>query len=49
MLVVVLDSSHNDFEIITTLFLYSGNKDLKEIEQIVTSIKIANMIKQTTG
>lgn len=29
-------------------FLYSSNEDLKEIQQIITFIKIANMAKQVT-
>lgn len=32
---------------ITITFLHSGNKDLNQIQQIVTSIKAANMAKQT--
>ena len=34
---------------ITTPFLHFGNKDLEEIKLIVTSIKAAKMVKQTTS
>lgn len=33
----------------TTLLPYSGDKNLEEIQEIVTSTKIANMTKQATG
>ena len=33
----------------TAPLFHSGNKDLKKIQQIVTSTKVANMAKQTTG
>ena len=33
----------------TVLFLYSSNKDLEEIQQIVTFTKVANIAKQATG
>ena len=48
-LVIAFDSLHDDFEMITTLFLHSGDKNLKEIQQIVTSTKVANMAKWTTS
>ena len=47
--VIALDSLHDDFEMTTALLLYSGDKDLKEIQQIVTSTKAANMAKRATG
>ena len=45
-LVVALDSLLNDFEKTTTPLLYSGDKNLEEIQQIVTSTKAANRAKQ---
>ena len=48
-LVVALDSLHDDFEMTTAPLLHSGDKDLKEIQQIVTSTKAANMAKRATG
>lgn len=45
MLVVTLDFLYDDFEIITTFLLHSSNKDLKEIQQIVTSSKVVNVVK----
>lgn len=33
----------------TALFLYLGNKDLKKIQQRVTSTKVANMVKQVSN
>lgn len=44
-LVVVFDLLHNDFEMITTLLLYLGNKNIEEIQQIVTSTEAANLTK----
>ena len=34
---------------ITTLFFYSNDKDLKKIQQIITSIKVLNLAKQVVG
>lgn len=48
-LVVALDSLHDDFEMTTTPLLHSGDKDLEEIQQIVTSTKGANLAKRITG
>ena len=48
-LVVALDSLHDDFEMTTAPLLYSGDKDLEEIQLIVTSTKAANLAKQATG
>ena len=45
-LVVALDSLHNDFKITTAPLLHSGNKDIKEIQQIVTSTEEANLAKR---
>ena len=44
-LVVALDSLYDDFEMTITPLLHSGNKDLEEIQEIVTSTKAANMAK----
>lgn len=49
MLIVVLDSLYNDFEITTTHFFYLGNKDLKKIQLIVISTEAANLTKQVTS
>ena len=48
-LVVALDSLHDNFEMTTTLLLHSGNKDLEEIQQIVTSTEAANLAIQAVG
>lgn len=48
-LVVTLDSLQDDFEMTTVPFLYSGDKDIEEIQQIVTSTKVANLAKRTVG
>ena len=48
-LVEALDSLHDDFEMTTTLLLHSGDKNIEEIQQIVTSTKVANMARQTIG
>ena len=45
-LVVALDSLHDDFEMTTAPLLHSGDKDLKEIQQIVTSTEAANLAKR---
>ena len=49
ILIVALDLLHNDFEMTTTPLLHSGDKYLEEIQQIVTSIKAANLAKCTVG
>ena len=49
ILVVALDSLHDDFEMTTAPLLHSGDKDLEEIQQIVTSTEAANMAKRATG
>lgn len=41
-LVVALDSLHNDFEMTIAPLFHLDNKDLEEIQLIVTSIKVAN-------
>ena len=48
-LVIVLDSLQDDFEMTTAPLLHSGDKDLEEIQQIVTSTEAAKMAKQATG
>lgn len=48
-LVVALDSLHDDFEMTTAPLLHSGDKDLEEIQQIVTSTEAANLAKRVTG
>ena len=49
MLVVALDSLHDNFEITTAPLLYSGNKDVEKIQQIVTFTEVANLAKQVIG
>ena len=49
MLIIALDSLHDNFEMITALLLYSGNKNLEEIQQIVISTKVTNLAKQVVG
>ena len=46
MLVVALDSLYDDFEMTTVPLLHSDDKNLKEMEQIVTSTEVANLVKQ---
>lgn len=48
-LVVALDSLHDDFEMTTAPLLHSGDKDLEEIQLIVTSTEAANLAKRATG
>ena len=48
-LLVALDSLHDNFEMTTALFFYSNDKNLKGIQQIVTSTKAANLIKHIVG
>lgn len=43
---VALDFLCNGFEMTTTFFLYLGDKNLKEIQQIVTSTEVVNLAKQ---
>lgn len=38
---------HNDFKMTIVPLLYSNDKELKEIQQIVKSIKVANLAKYT--
>lgn len=40
---------HDNFEITTAPLLHSGDKDLKKIQQIVTSTEAANMAKRAIG
>lgn len=47
-LVVTLNFLHN-FEIKITSLLHLNNNDLKEIQQIVISTKVANIVKGVTG
>ena len=49
MLVIALNLLHDDFEITTAPLLHLGDKDLKEIQQIVTSTEAASMTKWATG
>ena len=48
-LVIALDLLHDDFEMTTAPLLHLGDKDLEEIQQIVTSTEAANMAKQATS
>lgn len=48
-LVIALDFLHNDFKMTTALLLHSGDKNLEEIQQRVTSTEITNLAKQTVG
>ena len=48
-LVVALDSLHDDFELITSPLLHLGDKNIMEIQQIVTSTKTANLAKRAVG
>lgn len=48
-LVVVLDSLHDNFEMTTALLFHSGDKNLEEIQQIVTSTETANLAKRAVG
>lgn len=43
---VALDFLCDGFEMTTTFFLYLGDKNLKEIQQIVTSTEVVNLAKQ---
>ena len=46
---MVLDSLHDDFKMTTALLLHSNDKDLEEIQQIVTSTEVANLAKRAVG
>lgn len=46
--VVALDSLHDDFEMTTAPLLHSDDKELKEIQPILTSTKAANPVKRDT-
>ena len=48
-LVVALDSLNYDFEMTTAPLLHSGDKDIEEIQQIVTSNEAANLAKRVVG
>ena len=48
-LVVALDSLHDDFEMTTVPLLHSDDKDLEEIQQIVTSTEAAKLAKRAVG
>ena len=48
MLVIILDSLHNTFEIKTVLLFYSCNKNLEEIQLIVMCTETTNLAKQIT-
>lgn len=48
ILVVAFDSLYNNFEITIKFFFYLGNKDLQEIQLIVTSSEVVNLPKQAT-
>lgn len=43
---VAFDSLHNDFEMIMAFFFYSGDKDLKKIQQRIISTEVENLAKQ---
>ena len=44
-MVIAQDFLHNNFEMITTLLLHSSDKDLKKIQQIVTSTEVITLAK----
>lgn len=46
MFTIVLDSLYNNFEMTTSSFFYLSDKNLEEIQLIVTSTKAANQVKQ---
>ena len=48
-IVIALDSLYDYFGIITTSLRHSGDKDLKEIQQIVISTKEADLAKRAIG
>lgn len=48
ILIVVLNSLYNNFEIIIVFFFYSDNKDLEKIQLNIIFIKAANLGKWTT-
>lgn len=45
MLIIILDSLHDNFEMTTARLLYFSDKDLEDIQQIVISTKAANLAK----
>lgn len=48
-LVRAFNSLHNNFEMTIVPIFHFGNKDLKEIQQIITSTKAKNLTKQAVG
>lgn len=48
-LIVALDLVHDKFKMTTTPFLYSGDKNLEKIQQIVAFTKAANLAKRAVG
>lgn len=46
---MALDSLYDNIEMITISLLHCGDKNLKEIQQVMTFIKVANLIKYITG
>lgn len=46
MLVVALNSLHNNFGMIIVTLPHLGNKDLGEMQLIVISIEVVNLVKQ---
>ena len=48
-LVVTLDLLYNNFEMTIAPLLYSSNKNLEQIQQIVTSTKLVNLTEQIVG
>ena len=45
ILIIALDSLHNNFEMTTAFPLYSDDKNLEDIQEIVKSSKVANLVK----
>ena len=43
---IALDSLYDNFEMTTASLLYSDNKNLEEIQEIVKSSKVANLVKR---
>lgn len=44
-LIITLDSLYDNFEMILAPLLYSGDKNLEEIQKIITLSKVANLAK----
>lgn len=44
---IAFDSLYNDFEIIIAHFFYPNNKNLEEIQLIIISTRMANLVQQT--